>query len=451
MAAKKPVHLGVLGLAPGAHQAAWRHPNCDPRGHVDLNFFRRLVETAERAKFDFLFLADLVGPIGADQNTPDVFERTPYGLLEPMTLLAALSTFTQRLGLVATMSCSVNTPFQIARAMGSLDLLSNGRAGWNVVTTQLQVQESLTTQRLLGKEEQYAHAREVVECTFDFWNTWHEDSFPRDKESCKFVTLEGARLPNRDGKYFRLNGPLNQPRPPQGRPVIVQAGQSDIGRSLAADIADIVFTVQPNLASAKAFYKDIKDRVAAAGRDPDTVRVLPGLSTYVGRTASEAQELREQVMDCLDPQASIGEIRYISDIDLSGYDLDGPIPDLAPWRDKVRNTGFFSAIEKIRTENPQMTVRGLLRHFSAGRGHQEVIGSAADVADVIEQLVDEEAADGLLIQPPLLPDDLERFADLVVPELQRRGRFRTEYEADTLRGNLGLPIPTREVAAAGSA
>jgi alkanesulfonate monooxygenase SsuD/methylene tetrahydromethanopterin reductase-like flavin-dependent oxidoreductase (luciferase family) len=257
------------------------------------------------------------------------------------------------------------------------------------------------------------------------------------------VSLEGARIPNREGKYYRLNGPLNQPRPPQGRPVIVQAGMSDVGRSLAADIADVVFTVQPNLESAKAFYKDIKERVARAGRDPETVRVLPGFSTYVGRTADEALELRERMMDCLDPQASIGEIRYISDIDLGGYDLDGPVPDLEPWREKARNTGFFHAIQKIRTENPGMTVRGLLRHFSAGRGHQEVVGSAQDVADVIEQWVDEEACDGLLIQPPLLLDDFERFADLVVPELQRRGRFRTEYESETLRGNLGLPVPTR--------
>ncbi|MFF3372236.1 NtaA/DmoA family FMN-dependent monooxygenase [Streptomyces sp. NPDC002680] len=443
MPAKKAVHLGVLGLAPGAHQAAWRHPDCDPRAHMDLGFFRRLVETAERAKFDFLFLADLLGPIGADHHTPEVFERTPYGLLEPMTLLAALSTYTRHLGLVATVSASVHGPYQIARVMGSLDLLSNGRAGWNVVTTQLRVQKSLTTAPLADKEAQYEHAREVVACAFDFWDGWHEDSFPRDKEDCRFVSMEGARPPSREGKYYRLSGPLNQPRPPQGRPVIVQAGMSDIGRSLAADIADVVFTVQPNLESAKLFYKDIKDRVARAGRDPETVRVLPGLSTYVGHTAEEARGLRERMMDCLDPRASIGEIRYISDIDLSGYDLDGPIPDLEPWRDKARNTGFFHAVQKIRTENPEMTVRGLLRHFSAGRGHPEVTGSAAEVADVIEQWVDEEACDGLLIQPPLLPDDFERFADLVVPELQRRGRFRTEYESETLRGNLGLPVPAR--------
>lgn len=442
-ATKKQVHLGMLGLAPGAHQAAWRHPNCDPRAHVDIKFFRRVVEVAERGKFDLLFLADLLGPIGADHNSADMFQRTPYGLLEPMTLLAALSTFTERLGLVATMSATVNSPYQVARVMGSLDLLSNGRAGWNVVTTPLKVQESLSVAPLTDKEALYEHAREVAECAFDFWDGWSEDSFPRSRETGTFVSLDDARIPERDGKYYRLTGPLNQPRPPQGRPVIVQAGMSDIGRALAADIADIAFTVQPTLSSAQAFYQDIKDRAARGGRNPDAVLVMPGIVPYVGRTAAEANELHEQMLDCLDPQASIGEIRYISDIDLSGCDLDGPIPDLEPWRAKSRNTGFFHAVDKIRTESPQMTVLGLLRQLSAGRGHPEIVGTADDVADLIEQWVDEQACDGLLIQPPLLPDDLERFVDLVIPELQRRGRFRLDYEHKTLRENLGLSIPVR--------
>jgi FMN-dependent oxidoreductase (nitrilotriacetate monooxygenase family) len=437
------IHLGALALAPGAHQAAWRHPDCDPGGHVDIDFFRRVATTAERGLFDFLFLADLLGPIGADHHNPEAFERTPYGVLEPLTLLAALSTCTEHLGLVATSSASLNSPYQLARIFGSLDHLSHGRSGWNVVTTPLLVEQPINAEPLATKEALYGHAREVVQGTFDYWDTWHEKSFPRDKESCHFVSLEGARIPDRDGQFYRISGPLNMPRLPQGRPVIVQAGMSEVGRSLAADIADVVFTVQPNLEAAKAFYQDIKDRVDRAGRDPEKVRVLPAISPYVAPTAREAHALRQALLDCLDPVAAIGELRFLADVDLSPYDLDGPIPDLEPPEGWAKHSGFLNAIRAVRDENPQMTVRGLLKHISTGRGHPEITGDPTEVADFIETWVDEGGCDGMVIESPLLPDDLARFADLVVPELQRRGRFRTEYESTTLRGNLGLPEPTR--------
>jgi FMN-dependent oxidoreductase (nitrilotriacetate monooxygenase family) len=436
------IHLGALALAPGAHQAAWRHPDCDPAGHMDVSFFQRVARTAERGRLDFLFLADLLGPIGADHRTPVAFEHTPYGVLEPLTLLAALSVCTEHLGLVATSSTTLNSPFQLARIFGSLDHLSHGRAGWNVVTTPLAVEQRVGVAPLETKKELYGHAREVVQGAFAYWDTWHDKSFLRDKKAARFVSLEGSRIPDIEGRSYRIDGPLNIPRLPQGRPVIVQAGMSDVGRGLAAEIADVVFTVQPNLDAAKAFYKDIKDRVDRAGRDPDTVRVLPGLSPCVAATASEAQARRQTMLDCLDPVAAIGEIRFLTDVDFGPYDLDGPIPDLRPTG-SARHSGFLDAVRLIRENNPGMTVRGLLGALSGGRGHPEVTGSPADVADFIETWVDEEGCDGLVVQNPLLPDDLELFVDLVVPELQRRGRFRTEYEATTLRGNLGLAEPVR--------
>ncbi|MEU1515172.1 NtaA/DmoA family FMN-dependent monooxygenase [Streptomyces sp. NPDC005811] len=436
------IHLGALALAPGAHQAAWRHRDCDPAGHRDVAFFPHVARTAERGKLDFLFLADLLGPIGADHHSPQAFENTPYGVLEPLTLLAALSTCTEHLGLVATSSTTVNSPYQLARIFGSLDHLSHGRAGWNVVTTPLAVERRVGVTPPRTKEELYGHAREVVDGVLAYWDTWHEKSFPRDRGQGRFVSLDGSRIPDRQGRAYRIDGPLNMPRPPQGRPVIVRAGVSDSGRGLAAEIADVVFTVQPDLAAAKAFYKDIKDRADRAGRDPDTVRVLPGMSPFVAATEREARAGRQLMLDGLDPVVAIGEIRFLTDMDLGPYDLDGPIPDLTPTGD-ARHSGFLDAVRLIRENNPKMTVRGLLGALSSGRGHPEVTGSPADVADFVEAWVDDEACDGLVIQNPLLPDDLELFVDLVVPELQRRGRFRTAYEAATLRGNLGLAAPVR--------
>ena len=439
---KKQAHLGFVALAPGSHQAAWRHPSAHPTSHLDVNFFRQMIAAAEAAKFDLFFLAD---GSGGGERRPEIFERCPLGLLEPMTLLAALSASTNHIGLVATMSTSAHSPFQIARVLATLDHLSGGRAGWNLVTSINPTEDWVGVPPFLGKEKQYGRGEEVLEGVLQLWDSWHEDSMLLDQENSRYLTMEGARFADLDGTYFRLNGMLHLPRAPQGRPIITQAGLSERGRALAGRSADIVFTVQPTHEAATAFYRDIKERTIAAGRAPDSVCVMPGLTVYVGESRAEAEEFRDELNSYIDPIALLGELSRLTGGDLNYFDLDLTLDEIVNKNNdyKTEGTVGFQAAFRVLGGGENPTIRQLMNRIAASHGHAEIVGDAIDVADLIEEWLDTDACDGFNIMPPLFPRGFDSFVRLVVPELQRRGRFRTEYEGKTLRDNLGIPCPPR--------
>jgi FMN-dependent oxidoreductase (nitrilotriacetate monooxygenase family) len=439
---KKQVHLGFVGLAPGSHEAAWRHPSVHPASHLDVDFFRDMIAAAERAKFDLFFLAD---GLGGGENRPDIFERCPLGLLEPMTLLASLAASTRHIGLVATISTSANSPFQIARVMGTLDHLSRGRAGWNLVTSVSTLEDWVGIAPVAGKEQQYARGEEVLAGVLQLWDGWHEHSMVLDQAKAKFLTMEGARFADLNGKHFRLHGLMHLPRPPQGRPIITQAGVSERGRELAARSADLVFTVQPTHAAATAFYRDMKARVERAGRAPDSVVIMPGLSVYVGRTKAEAEDFRADLQSYIDPVGQLHNLSRLTGADLGGIDIDLTLDDIINMDNdfKTEGTVGFQKAFKVLGGGKSPTVRQIIEQTAASRGHVEVVGSVADVCDLIEEWIDTQACDGFNVMTPLFPKGFALIEHGVVPELQRRGRFRTAYEAETLRGLLGVPYPTR--------
>jgi FMN-dependent oxidoreductase (nitrilotriacetate monooxygenase family) len=438
----KRVHLGFVGLAPGSHEAAWRHPNVHPASHLDVEFFRQMISAAERSKFDLFFLAD---GLGGGENRPDIFERCPLGLLEPMSLLASLAATTRHIGLVATMTTSANSPFQIARAMGTLDLMSGGRAGWNLVTSVSTVEDWVGMAPVVGKGQQYARGEEVLEGVLQLWDGWHEHSIVLDQQRSRFLTMEGAKFANLDGKYFRLHGMLHLPRPLQGRPIITQAGTSEKGRALAARSADLVFTVQPTHAVATAFYRDIKERVEHAGRNPDSVHIMPGLSVYVGKTRTEAEDFRAELQSYIDPVAPLHNLSRLTGADLSGVDIDLTLDEIINMNNdfKTEGTVGFQKAYKALSGGKSPTIREIIEQTAASRGHVEIVGSVSDVCDLIEEWVDTKACDGFNVMTPLFPKGFELIEHGVVPELQRRGRFRKEYEGKTLRDHLGVPRPIR--------
>jgi len=441
--AKRTGHIKLLAMLTngGHHLAAWRHPRGDAFGGLDFDHYRHLAETAERGKLDGLFIADVVAVWGKDL---DALSRTTRGEhFEPLTLLAALAAVTKHVGLIATATTSYNEPYHLARKFASLDHLSHGRAGWNVVTSVVGDEA-----KNFGRDEHYLHAdryaraEEFVDVVRGLWDSWDDDAILRDTASGRYFDPARLHVLNHRGPHFAVRGPLNVARPPQGHPVLVQAGASDAGRTLAGRIAELIFVGYGTVQAGQAYYADIKQRAAAFGRSPESIKVLPGITPFVARTRQEARDLFDQLQELVDPVVGLRHVADTlgDDLDLSGYDLDGPLPDV-PLGNKGSRRDNLVAL--ARQEN--LTIRQLYLRLTAGN---PVIGTAADVADVFEEWYDADAADGFNLLVPHSPGGLEDFVDLVVPELQRRGRFRTEYEGKTLRENLGLERPVSRYAAA---
>jgi FMN-dependent oxidoreductase (nitrilotriacetate monooxygenase family) len=439
----RQIKLGAFLPGGGQHVAAWRHPQAPADGATSFEFHKQLALTAERGLFDAYFLADglSVGLGGREGGNAKIAG------FEPVTLFAALAPLTSHLGFIATSSTTYEEPYTLARKFASLDLLSNGRAGWNVVTS-----AGDDTARNFNRETQpahadrYARAQEHVETVKALWDSFEDDAFIRDKATGRFY--DRAKLHDTDhrGKHFSIKGPLNVPRSEQGYPVIVQAGQSEDGRRLAAATAEVIFTAHQSLASAQSFYRDIKARVRAGGRNPDHVLVMPGVAPFVGRTAAEARAKYQQLNDLILPEDGVALLNSLAGgtLDLRGYPLDGPLP---PSTETEGMKSRQALIRQIADEHA-FTIRELYQWIATARGHYTVVGSAADVADQLEEWFLNEAADGFNILPPWLPGALDDFVDLVIPELQRRGLFRSAYEGRTLRQNLGLPYPINRWTAA---
>ncbi|MBD2123640.1 MULTISPECIES: LLM class flavin-dependent oxidoreductase [Trichocoleus] len=442
MSKKRQLRLGAFLPGSGHHVASWRHPEAQADGGLNFQHYKQIAQTAERGKFDMLFLADGVAVRDRGQTSEELSRSGKVVHFEPFTLLSALSAVTERIGLTATVSTTYNEPFHLARKFASLDYLSGGRAGWNLVTSATEA-EALNFNRDKHMEHtlRYERAREFVEVVTKLWDSWEDDAFVRDKDSGVYFEADKLHIPNHKGTHFSVRGPLNVARPIQGYPVLIQAGSSEDGKNLAAQTAEVIFTAQQTLEEAQAFYADVKGRLAQYGRNPDHLKIMPGVFPVIGRTEQEAKEKFQQIQDLIHPQVGLALLSgMIGGFDLSQYPLDGPLPDLPETNGGKSRQKLLTDL--ARREN--LTIRQLYQAIAGARGHRQILGTPEQIADQLEEWFVNDAADGFNIMPPYLPGGLDEFVDLVIPELQRRGLFRTEYEGSTLRENLGLPRPTNQ-------
>ena len=432
---RSKMHIGMSIRGLGYHPAAWRHPDVPADGTLRFEHYARSAQAAERGKCDMIFFADGIGVRERDIPRGSL-ARSGYEIveMEPMTLLPALAAVTQHIGLTTTASTTYNEPYNIARKFATLDLISRGRAGWNVVTSWSDAEA-----RNFGREQQfdyetrYARAAEFVDVVKGLWDSWEQDAFVFDKQSGQFFDESKMHVLDHTGQFFRVRGPLNVGPLPQGHPVVVQAGASEPGRELAAATADIVYAVHPNKTLAQTFYADVKGRLAKYGRSAEDLKILPALRPVVGKTVQEAQAKFDQLQELLDPLVGLARLNQTFG-DLSGYPLDGPVPldKLGPAELRSMSTQL---LERVKRQKP--TIRELYQQV-AGMGGFCLIGTPSDIADAMQDWFECDACDGFNITPTHLPGGCEDFVEMVTPELQRRGLFRKEYEGKTLRENLGL-------------
>jgi N-acetyl-S-(2-succino)cysteine monooxygenase len=433
------MHLNLFLQDAGHHDAAWRLPESDPDAVVSLAHYQRVTRIAEAAKFDSVFLADALALIG------EVRRRSAASRIEPLTLLAALAASTERIGLIATASTTYGHPYDVARRFAGLDHLSNGRAGWNIVTSAGdQLARNYGLQAQAAHEDRYRGAEEFVDVVTKLWDSWDDDARVVDKEAGVFLDDTQIHTIDHHGERFTVEGPLDVPRPPQGQPVRVQAGSSPRGRDFAARHAEAVFTAQLTLEAAQEFYADLKERVAAHGRDPGGVKILPGLVPIVGASEDEALAVHERLESYASITSGLSMLSFVFGIDLSGLDVDAPLPPEVVAHQAEGHQSRTALLVSYAQEH-DLTVRELIGRTSGGRGHRVIIGDPVQVADSLQEWFEGGAADGFNLMPPTLPGSLQAFTELVVPELQRRGIFRLDYEGTTLREHYGLarPAPRR--------
>lgn len=446
---KGELRLGAFFNPTGHHVASWRHPGAQADAGINFRHYVEIAQTAERAKFDMVFLADNV--CVRDANMEALSRSAQYiANFEPITLISALAAVTDRIGLTCTASTSYNEPFHIARKFASLDHISGGRAGWNLVTSGMAA-EALNFNRdaHYGHAERYERANEFAEVVTALWDSWDDDAFVRDKDSGRFFDPAKLHTLNHKGKHFKVRGPLNVPRPPQGRPVIVQAGTSDDGMDVAARFAEVIFSANLTMESCQQYFKEVKTRAQDKfGRNPDHLKVMPGLSCYIGRTEQEAKEKYDYQNSLMHPVVAREILSTVlGGVDLNPYDFDGPLPDNLPMSNASQST--FKYVTEL-AKNDNLTMRQIAQVVAGARAKLVMVGTAKQLADRMEQWFVEEAADGFNIMPPYLPGSLDDFVELVIPELQRRGLFRIEYTGKTLREHLGLPRPPSRYASRAS-
>ena len=432
MTEQRKMRLGAFLSGTGGNMASWRHPSAVADGAVNLDYYKDLTRRAETAKLDFVFFGD--GLYISEKSHPNFLNR-----FEPLTLLAALAMETSKIGLAATLSTTYSDPYTVARQFSSIDHLSGGRAGWNVVTSPLEGSAANYSKPEHPQHDlRYRMADEFLEITKGLWDSWEDDAFIRDKESGVFIDPAKMHRLDHQGEFFSVQGPLNISRSKQGRPVLIQAGSSEAGRGFAATVADAIFTGQATSGDAAEFYSDIKNRAAKSGRNPDEVLILPGCSPIVGNTPEEAEAKYQEIANLVVIGDALNYLgRYFNDIDFSPYELDEPFPDLG---DFGRN-GWESTTDRIKqlAKEENLTLREMALRSTTPRN--EFTGTPTQVADTMQAWFDEGAADGFMLVPSVIPQGFNDFVDHVLPILKERGLFRTEYEADTLRGNLGLPKP----------
>ena len=432
---EKTLHLNAFLMTTGHHEASWRLAESDPEAGTDIDHYIRLAQTAERGGFDSIFFAD--GPsLRAEVG------RRPAGNLEPLTLLSALAVATQRIGLIATASTSYNSPYNLARRLSSIDHISRGRVGWNVVTTAgADAARNFGLNELPAHRTRYERAEEFLEVVQGLWQSWDDDAVLGDKESGVWGDAEKVNAINHEGRFFKVAGPLNIPRSPQVYPLIVQAGSSESGKELAAKFAEAVFTAHQWLDDAIAFAADVKNRALRHGRNPEHVKILPGIVPVIGATEAEAQAKDEELDRLIRPEFALAQLAQTLRVSPDELSLDRQLPADLPAEDEIEGakSRYTLIVDLARREG--LTARELIGRLGGGRGHRTVAGTPEQIADAIEEWFRAGAADGFNIMPPSLPGGLDDFVDTVVPILTRRGLFRHDYETTTLRGHYGLPTP----------
>ncbi|MET9001481.1 LLM class flavin-dependent oxidoreductase [Amycolatopsis sp. NPDC004169] len=426
------MHLNAFVMPNGHHEAAWRHPSTDPHRARTLRHYVDIARTAERGKLDSLFLADGVALWGN-------VKHNSHSHFEPLTLLSALAASTVHIGLIATASTTYNEPYHLARKFASLDHLSGGRAGWNIVTSAgIDEARNFNLAKRPPHDARYDRAEEFVEVVKKLWDSWDDDAAVVDRATGVYADTARIHAIAHDGPHFQVQGPLNIERPVQGHPLLVQAGSSETGKEYAARHAEAVFTAQQTYPEGKAFYDDVKGRLAKYGRTPDEIKILPGISPILGRTEAEARAREAELNALITPDYGLQQLSKMLDHDITGYPLDGPLPEVGAFTEGGQSR-FDLVVGLARRED--LTIRQLLERLAGGRGHRVFAGTPVQVADELEAWFRGGAADGFNVMPPTLPGGLDDFVDLVVPELQRRGLFRTEYSGTTLREHYGLPRP----------
>jgi FMN-dependent oxidoreductase (nitrilotriacetate monooxygenase family) len=438
---KRQIKLGMFLRPAGHHIAGWRHKDAWADGGLNFQKYVDMARTAERGLFDLMFSADA---LSGERYDRDSLSRTSYvAWIDPMSLLTALAPITRHIGLVCTSTTTYDEPYHIARRFASLDLISGGRSGWNLVTSANDTESrNFGRDTHLPKHERYRRAREFVAVVRGLWDSWDDDAFVFDKAEGRFYEPDKRHVLDHKGEFFKVRGPLTVSRSPQGQPVVVQAGASDDGRQLAAETGEVVFAAHQTIGGAREYYGDVKGRMVRAGRDPDHLKIMPGLSVFVGRTREEAQAKFQELQDLIPPQVGVALLSKYIAWDLTGYDIDGPVPAVP----QDRGAPTRSALLSDTAQAEGLTIRQLYQRIAGGRGHYQVVGSPTDVVDMMEEWFTTGAADGFNVLPPFFPNSLDEFIDLVVPELQRRGLYRTAYEGATLRENLGLPRPASRYA-----
>jgi FMN-dependent oxidoreductase (nitrilotriacetate monooxygenase family) len=435
MSSLRQMRLGAFMRPVSIHTAAWRYPGGSPDANFNFTHLKRFAQKLEQGKFDAFFMADHLAVL----NMPmEALKRSAtVTSFDPSTLLPALAVVTERLGLIATASTTFDQPYHVARRFAALDHLSGGRAGWNVVTTSNpDAALNFGLEEHVEHGERYDRGREFVDVVTGLWDSWADDAFIRDVESGIYFDPEKMHVLNHKGPHFSVRGPLNVARPIQGWPVIVQAGASEAGRQLAAETAEVIFAAPGNLAGGKSFYADVKGRMDKLGRSRDHLKILPGALVVVGETVEEARAERAHLDSLVHYESAIASLSISLGYDASTFDPDGPLPDIPETNQS--KSGRERAIALARREN--LTVRQLAQRFGGYAG-LSFVGTPKTIADEMEQWLVEDGSDGFNIMFPFLPAGLDDFVDRVVPELQRRGIFRREYEGRTLRENLGLPRP----------
>lgn len=427
--------LGLSVTSNGSHAAGWRYPGAPADSSIDFAFWRQLAQRAEAAKIHFIFFADGAAVRQGGDDPQALRYIGKIDQFEPLTLISALAAVTSRIGFVATASTTYNEPYTIARKYASIDYISGGRVGWNVVTSWSEAEaRNFNLEHSLRHDLRYRRAREFVDVVTGLWDSWEDDAFSRDQASGEYVDPSKLHVLAHKGEFFSVKGPLNIARPVQGYPVIAQAGSSEPGQQLAASFADLVYTAQQDKEAAKSFYDGLKARLIARGRPPDSLKILPGLLPIIGRTREQARERHERLRHLVHPKVIYAMLEPKFG-DMSAFPLDGPIPDLP------ETNGIKSIKHQLDTARAKgLTIRELYEVSGAG-GHRQIVGTPGEIADLIEDWFAGGACDGFNLMPPYFPDGLNDLLDLLVPELQRRGLFHTEYEGRTLRDTLGLPRP----------
>ncbi|HTG71747.1 MAG TPA: LLM class flavin-dependent oxidoreductase [Candidatus Udaeobacter sp.] len=425
---QRKLNLNAFLFGTGHHEASWRLPEAEPNRNLDFKHVLQIVQTAERGLMDSVFLAD--GYSGRSNK------------LEPFTELAALASRTKHIGLIATVGTTYNEPFHVARKFASLDHISKGRAGWNIVTGAGSAAHNFGRDEHPDHALRYEEADEFVEVAKQLWDSWEDEAVINDKASGTRIVKDKVHTIDYKGKYYSVKGPLNIARPPQGYPVLVQAGSSESGKEFAAKVAEVIFTAHQSIESAQAFYQDVKARLPKYGRTADQLKILPGISPILADTAEEAREIENELFEYVNKDGAVKRLSERLGLDLSDYPLDKPLS-----LDGVRETEDVNGnksrhqliLDLVRHEH--LTLKQLINRLAGARGHFTFTGTPLQLADVIETWFINGAADGFNVMPQIYPSGLEQFVDKVIPELQNRGLFRTEYEGASLRERLGLKRP----------